>query len=108
MSMRYYQPVSAALVFILNRQRRLVERFQDAGAVSPDAAKRLAEIGVTPSFMFARMSARGVFVPVGDERWWLNATVWTRYRRWQTKRMVVGGLAVLAACVLVVALLISL
>jgi len=107
MVMRYYSPVSAALVFILNRQRRLVERFQDVGAVSPDAAKRLAEIGVTPSFMFSRMSARGVFVSESSERWWLDAAAWTRYRQWQTKRMVVGGLAVLAACVLVVALLMS-
>ncbi len=95
----------SALLFIMNRQRDLVERFRDAGATSASAAKPLAEIGVETSFMFSRMSARGVFVPAGGDRWWFDAAAWNRYRDRQWKRMVVAGIVILAVSVLFVALL---
>ncbi len=93
--------MSAALI-IMNRQRDLVDRFRDAGATSADAAKSLSEIGVEPSFMFSRMSSRGVFVHAGGDRWWYDAAAWNRYRDRQWKRLVVGAIVIIAICVLLV------
>lgn len=93
--------MSAALI-IMNRQRDLVDRFRDAGATSADAAKSLSEIGVEPSFMFSRMSSRGVFVQADGGRWWYDAAAWNRYRDRQWKRLVVGAIVIIAICVLLV------
>jgi hypothetical protein len=99
--------MSAALI-IMNRQRDLVDRFRDAGATSPGAAKSLSEIGVESSFMFSRMSSRGVFVQAGGDRWWFDAAAWNRYRDRQWKRLVVGAIVIIAVSVVFVALLMML
>ncbi len=93
--------MSAALL-VMNRQRDLVDRFRAAGATSASAARPLAEIGVEASFMFSRMSARGVFVPAGEDRWWFDAAAWNRYRDRQWKRLVAGALVILVVCALFV------
>ncbi len=95
--------MSAALI-IMNRQRDLVDRFRDAGATSAGAAKSLSEIGVEPSFMFSRMSSRGVFVPAGGDRWWFDAVAWERFKRRQGRRMLLAAGVILAACTLAYAM----
>jgi hypothetical protein len=90
----------SGVLIIMNRQRDLVDRFRDAGATSANAAKPLAEIGVKTSFMFSRMSARGVFVPAGGDRWWFDAAAWNRYRDRQWKRLVVAAIVIIAISVL--------
>lgn len=85
----------SGVLIIMNRQRDLVDRFRDAGATSAAAAKTLGEIGVEPSFMFSRMSMRGVFVQAGGDRWWYDAAAWNRYRDRQWKRLVVGAVVII-------------
>ena len=67
---------------------------------SAAAAKTLGEIGVEPSFMFSRMSMRGVFVQAGGDRWWYDAAAWNRYRDRQWKRLVVGAVVIILFCAL--------
>ena len=98
----------SAVLIIMNRQRDLVDRFRDSGATSANAAKPLSEIGVEPSFMFSRMSSRGVFVQAGGERWWYDAAAWNSYRDRQWKRLVLGAIVIIAICALMLLLLMML
>lgn len=93
---------------IMARQRDLVDRFRDAGATSATSAKSLAEIGIEPTFMFSRMSARGVFVPAGNDRWWFDTAAWNRYRDRQWKRLVVGAIVIIGFALLLLMLLLLL
>ncbi|MFO0858660.1 MAG: hypothetical protein U0640_15045 [Phycisphaerales bacterium] len=91
----------SSVLIIMNRQRELVERFCNAGATSASTAKPLSAIGVEQSFMFSRMSARGVFVPAEGDRWWHDASAWNRYRDWQWKRLVKSAVVIIAICILI-------
>jgi hypothetical protein len=91
--------MSAALI-IMSHQRDLADRFRDAEATSAGEAKSLSEIGIDTSVIFSRMSARGVFVPVGSERWWFDAAAWERFERRQGRRMLLAAVVILAACTL--------
>lgn len=61
----------------LIRRKRIVKRLMNAGAVSPDTAKTLAEAGVFKGsgFMISRLEARGILVSAGNERYYVNLKV---------------------------------
>ena len=47
------------VIIVMNCQRDLVDRFRDAAATTPAAAKMLGDLGVQPSIVFSRLSAGG-------------------------------------------------
>lgn len=90
----------SGVIIMMHRQRDLVERFRRAGATSSSMARSLSELGVERTFMFARMSARGVLVCAEGERWWCDAAAWNRYRDRQRKRLAVGAIVIIVISVL--------
>jgi len=51
---------------VVMHQNRLMRRFQEAEATSPNAAKTPVEVGCRNSWTFHRMAARGVFIETDD------------------------------------------
>ncbi len=90
----------SSVVIILLRQRDLVDRFRDAGATSAEAAKPLSDIGVRMGFIFSRLSARGVFVHAGGDRWWHDAAAWNHYRDGQGRRLLIAAVVISAISLL--------
>jgi hypothetical protein len=70
---------AAALI----RQKRAMQRFVQANATTREQAQRLQDLGVRPGWPIRRMIARGVFVPVGDDRFYLDVDAWARFRHRQ-------------------------
>lgn len=63
--------VSAAAVIIL-RRKRFIRRFRELGATSPDRAVAFTDLGLRRSWIFRQMVSRGVFMPAGEDRYYVN------------------------------------
>ena len=86
--------MSAAVVFM--RQNRMMARFRAAGATHPDAARMPEEAGVRRSWMFRRMADRGVFVPTGDGRYYLDESAASSFVGRRTRRaLTISGILLL-------------
>jgi hypothetical protein len=74
--------MSGAVVVL--HQNRLMRRFQDAKATDPKSARTLADIDCRNSWIFRRMTARGVFVET-DGRFYIDEDAARRFvkRRWR-------------------------
>ena len=79
--------MSAAVIIV--RRKRLIRRFAEQGAISPEAAIPFAAVGMRRSWVFDQMVARGVFVPVAGERFYLNAAAATAFLAAQRRRALV-------------------
>lgn len=82
---------------IIRKQNKMIRRFRDVGAISPDSARGLAEVGVRDSWVFRRLVSRGVFVHVGSDNYYMDenaADAFVHYRR--TRALILVALAVLA------------
>ena len=86
------------------RQNRLMRTFRQAGVASESASKRLDEIPCRYSWVFRRMAARGVFVDVGDERYYMDeqaADEFVRRRRRRVLALTGIGLLLFVLCMLI-------
>jgi hypothetical protein len=63
--------MSAAAIIML-RRKKLIRRFAEQGATSPDQAIPFANVGVRRSWVFDQMVDRGVFAPVGSDRYYMD------------------------------------
>lgn len=63
--------MSAAAVIIL-RRKKFIRKFAERGATSHDRAIPFEEIGMRRSWLFDQMVSRGVFVHVGQNRFYMN------------------------------------
>lgn len=93
--------MSAAV--ILMKQRRLCRRFFEAGALTPQTARSMDELGIRPHWIFRRLVQKGVFVAASQDRWYLNAVALGHFEARQRRilwGMAVVGLAALALLVL--------
>ena len=57
---------------IVLKQKRLMRNFRAANATSPQTARIPEDIGCRQRWIFRRMVARGVFVPIGDGRFYMD------------------------------------
>jgi hypothetical protein len=57
---------------IIMKQNRLMRNFRTANATSPALARMPEDIGCRQRWIFRRMAARGVFVPVGDGKFYMD------------------------------------
>jgi hypothetical protein len=62
--------MSAAVIHL--KQNRLMRNFRSAGATSPATARTPEEIGCRQGWIFRRMVARGVFIPAGNSKFYLD------------------------------------
>jgi hypothetical protein len=62
--------MSAAVIHL--KQNRLMRYFRAAGATSPATARTTKDIGCRQGWIFRRLVARGVFVPVGDGKFYMD------------------------------------
>jgi hypothetical protein len=65
---------------LLARQRRAVRRFADAGALTPQSARRPREVGVGDGRIVRLLARRGVLVATADDRHYLDVAAWERLR----------------------------
>lgn len=82
----------SAATTIIRRRKQLVRRFADAGALSPDKAIPFAKVGMRRSWIFEQMVSRGVFVAVGDDRYYMNEPAAKEFLEAQRRRVLVGTL----------------
>ena len=82
---------------IILQQNRLMRRFADAGATNPATAKVPEDIGCRQSWVFRRLVSRGVFVPVGDGRFYMDveAADEFKHRRRITALIFIGAVLLL-------------
>ena len=83
---------------IIIRQNRLMRRFADAGATTPDAARNLADFGCRDGWVFRRIVSRGVFVSVESDRFYLDRAAAREFVRQRRTKMlwVIGAALVLS------------
>ena len=79
--------MSAAAV-ILIRRRRLVRRFQAAGATSPDRAITLESIHERHSWIFERMARQGVFLSAGPQLFYMDEPAALLYQQAARRRAI--------------------
>jgi hypothetical protein len=87
--------VSAAAVIIL-RRKKFIRRFAEQGATSPDKAISFDKIGMRRSWVFDQMAARGVFVLVGQDRFYMSEQAAEAFLAAQRRRaLTIGGILLL-------------
>ena len=92
--------MSAAAVIIL-RRKRLVRRFREAGALDPEHAVSLESLGERRTWIFSQMVSQRVFVPVSDNKHYLDEAAASDFLAAQrVKAWVVGGVLVIVFLVL--------
>ena len=68
-------------IVMLMLERKMVRRFQEAGAVSRSTTKSLDEIGAAEDSSFKRFQRRGVIVEDSSGKWFLDERAWVDLRR---------------------------
>jgi|SoiMetStandDraft_2_1073263.scaffolds.fasta_scaffold195436_2 hypothetical protein len=79
-------------------RRRIVRKFEEAGADRPDRARTLAELGLRETHLVSRLARARVLVPVDGDRYFLSADGIARWNRRRNTYVltVLGILAILA------------
>lgn len=57
---------------IIRKQNRLIKKFREANAINPQNAVLPEDIGCPQRWIFRRLAARGVFVPVGEGKFYMD------------------------------------
>lgn len=86
---------AAAAAVIIAKEREIVEAFRDVGAVSPETALPLEQVGVDERIGFRRLRQHEVVREAGPDRYYLDEGVWTAVRN--TRRRVVFVLLAVGA-----------
>ena len=87
--------MSAAAVIII-RRKKFIRRFTEEGATAPEKAILFAEVGMRRSWIFDQMVRRGVFVSIGQDRFYMNEQAAEAFLRAQRRRAwTIGGVLIL-------------
>ncbi len=92
-------PVAAAA--IIAKERRIVDRFREVGAISPESACAVPEIGVHEGVALMRLRRHEVIREAAPQRFYLDEAVWLAVRR--TRRRFVLAIFSVILVVLVLA-----
>ena len=96
--------MSAAAVIIL-RRKKFIRRFAEQAATSPDRAIPFDVVGMRRSWIFKQMVSRGVFVAVGDDRYYMNEQAAEEFLEAQRRRVLTAAGILLVVSAIVVILL---
>jgi CubicO group peptidase (beta-lactamase class C family) len=89
------------IAVILAKERRTVARLRAAGAVSPDSARPLADLGIKHGVILHRLRDRAVIRHTSQDRYYLDEESWDAVRR-QRRRAVSVIVAIAVAIVFAV------
>lgn len=98
-----FQPsLGPILAAVAAQRRRIVRKFEEAGADRPERARALAELGIRETHIASRMIRSGVLATVDGARYFLSADGLARWNRRRNTYVltVCGVLAVLALALL--------
>jgi hypothetical protein len=95
--------MSAVVVVMSRRRRRLIRAYLNAGATDPMRACTPQELGLRRSWIFDRLIDRGVFVPIADGRCFLDLDATDRYFRARRRGAVVVALIAIGVLLFLVA-----
>jgi hypothetical protein len=90
--------MSTVAAVILAKERRMVNRLRLAGAVSPQQARTLEELGITRGVILRRLRERAVIRQAGVDRFYLDEPSWEAVRR--SRRRAIHILGVIALVLL--------
>jgi len=95
-------PAVPILAAVAARRRRILRKFEDAGADQPERARTLAELGVQEMHLASRMARSGVLATVDGERYFLSSDGLARWNRRRNTYVLtaLGALAVLGLALL--------
>jgi hypothetical protein len=81
---------------IILKQNRLMRQFRVAGATSPATARTPEDIGCRLGWIFRRMVARSVFIPIGDGKFYMDEDATSSFvQRRRIKAIVLLGVILL-------------
>ncbi len=87
------------------KRKKILAKFRDLGALSPDSAKSSQDLGFRRSLLFRRMVRTGVLVDCGDGRYYLDET--TQERDQHRRRRRAAWLVAVAIVAMVVVLVVE-
>lgn len=87
--------MSTVAAVILARERRMVNRLRAAGAVTPEQARTLEELGISRGVIFRRLRERAVVRQAGQDRFYLDEPSWEAVRRGRRRAIHVLGVIAL-------------
>ena len=90
--------MSTVSAVILARERRMVNRLRTSGAVTPEQARTLDELGITKGVILRRLRERAVIRQAGPDRFYLDEPSWEAVRR--SRRRAIHVLGVIALVLL--------
>ncbi|HJR58941.1 MAG TPA: hypothetical protein VJ813_06085 [Vicinamibacterales bacterium] len=90
--------MSTVAAVILAKERRMVNRVRMLGAVSPQQARTLEELGITRGVILRRLRERAVIRQAGPDRFYLDEPSWEAVRR--SRRRAIHVLGVIALVLL--------
>ena len=88
--------------FIIAKQNQYIRRFQEAGAISPDTAKSLVQVGCRDLRMFQRMIRREVIWQAVPGKYYLDVEAAQALRKARRERALNALLIVLVIAVVLI------
>jgi len=87
--------MSTFAAVVLARERRMIGRLRMAGAVTPEQARTLEELGIQRGVILRRLRERAVIRQVGPDRFYLDEPSWAAVRRSRRRAIHIVGVIVL-------------
>ena len=78
------------------KEGRMVRRFEEAGALSPDSARSLDQIGISTGRILRRLRDRLVIRHVEGDLFYVDEEVWAELRKRRRRHASVAAIAALA------------
>ena len=92
--------MAGAAVSVIRKERKVVRRFQEAGATTPTQAKSLEDLGIKRGVGLRRLRERAAIREAAPERYYLDEGVWRTIQR-QRKRQALIVIIVVGALILI-------
>ncbi|MBA2303539.1 MAG: hypothetical protein H0W08_13000 [Acidobacteria bacterium] len=94
--------MSTVAAIILAKERRMVNRIRASGAVNPEQARTLEELGISRGVILRRLRERAVIRQAGPDRYYLDEPSWEAVRR--SRRRAIHIMGVIALIILIAVL----
>ena len=88
--------------FIIAKQNQYLRRFQEAGAISPETAKGLEQVGCRDTRMFQRMVRREVIRQTAPGKYYLDVGAAQAFRQARRERALTALLIILVIAVVLI------
>lgn len=80
-------------------QKGVASKFAEAGAISPETARKPSSLFVRDMDAVRSAARKGVLVSTGDGRFYVNQPVYRRRQRWMWGLLIGGGVVIAALTV---------